>query len=211
MRAGASAVTIALLVGLAGCAGAGRSRLVRVLFDEPPSATPADSAAAAIGPALAAPAPSPAAPAARFRHAPFESGDCGECHALGASASFGGRASRSTAPAADDRSGARLRFPKDRICFECHDDMTAEALAGRSKVLHAPAEGGECLECHDPHESRWPALLVDGDPLEKLCFRCHDVEGVVGEEPHAALAGEARTCTRCHDPHGADRAGLLKS
>ena len=220
MKVRAWTAVAAALLGTTACGGAGNSGILRVLFDDPPSSSA--EAPAGVSPAnvaavdstqAAGSAPASVAPR-RFAvvHPPFESGDCGDCHSLSASTSFGrGAADGGDAKPIQDRSGARLRFPKDRICFECHDDMTAEALARRAKYLHAPAEGGECLECHDPHESRWAALLRDGDPLEKLCFRCHDADDVLRGKPHATLAPDARTCTLCHDPHGSDREYLLKS
>jgi predicted CXXCH cytochrome family protein len=109
------------------------------------------------------------------------------------------------------RHASRLRLPKEEVCLECHDDMSAEGLAEEGEVLHSPAEEGECVECHDPHKARYASLLRVGDPFEKLCFQCHDPEDVLDTGAHEGLAVAERKCVRCHDPHVSNREYLLKA
>jgi predicted CXXCH cytochrome family protein len=86
------------------------------------------------------------------------------------------------------------------LCFSCHDKFTA-------KFMHAPAEGGECLECHRPHVSSEPALAKKA--IKTLCFDCHDQDEVKGKAPHADIGDAA--CTKCHDPHGSNHKFMLKA
>lgn len=220
-RGGVNRREIARLVGVAvaaaavvACSAGTRQSVLRTLFDDPPGAehpvspraveqARADSVRAAEEAALAA-------RSKRYLHPPYEDDACDECHAVSASASF--RPEFRAQPPSDDYSSAspsRLLFPREKICYECHDDMTPEELAPDGETIHGPVEDGECLECHDPHQSRYPKMLRLGDPFEKLCFQCHDPEDIEGE-PHDALEGEDRVCIRCHDPHVSEREYLIK-
>jgi len=218
------ALPLLLAWPLASCGGTTRGDVLRFLFDDPPgdrdtvsaespaTPVPADGEGEAIAAAEAG-AGAPPAAGGIVRHSPYEDRDCGACHELGGSFSF--RGNGVTVPAGSDHGepgfGARLRVPRDRVCTECHDDMTEDALEQTGEYVHSPAGEGECLECHDPHQSRFPALLRFGDPLETVCFRCHDAGDVLSEEPHDGLAAAERTCTRCHDPHVSAREYLLKA
>lgn len=208
-------ITIACLAALTiSCAASTRDKWIEILFDDPPSAAP-DVAVDSTGtPPGETPSVSPAqqaAPPTVFLHSPYEDRECGDCHALSASKSFS-NAARGVKPDRKHRRSyaSRLQARKDKLCYECHDDMTPEALLEEGEVLHSPVEDGECLECHDPHKSRFASLLLRGDPFENLCLECHDAEDFNDTKPHNRLEGEDRTCTRCHDPHVSKREYLLK-
>lgn len=89
-------------------------------------------------------------------------------------------------------------------CLECHGDLAAELAR---PVPHPPAKTGNCTACHNPHVSRFDALLKERPG--PLCVRCH--EGVAREVtrpfPHAP-ARDGR-CADCHQPHGGQAKGLL--
>ncbi|MEZ5063781.1 MAG: cytochrome c3 family protein [bacterium] len=191
-----------LTLTIASCGGTSKSDLLRILFDDPPGERPVETAATA--------APSPRVRASTtdavriYRHSPYEEKDCEACHALEGAWPVG---SGDTAVFGK----ARLRARPDELCYECHDDMTADALREDvGEVVHAPLEDGECLECHDPHQSRFPSLLKRGDPFENVCFECHDGDDVLESEPHATLTEDRRRCVLCHDPHASSRTALLK-
>ena len=210
------AAALVTALGVACSAGTRRS-VLRTLFDDPPGATQPTSPRAveqaradSVRAAETAAAAAREARSHRYRHSPYEDDACDECHAVSASASF--RPEFRAQPPSEsysDASPARLRFPREKLCYECHDDMTPEELAPDDETIHSPVEDGECLACHDPHQSRYPKMLRLGDPFEKLCFQCHDPEDVEGE-PHDALEGDDRVCIRCHDPHVSEREYLIK-
>ena len=57
--------------------------------------------------------------------------------------------------------------PTPDVCYKCHEDRTAEY-----EFLHGPVAVGDCLFCHEPHESSHKYLLKQGVPA--LCYRCHN-------------------------------------
>ncbi|MEZ4652406.1 MAG: cytochrome c3 family protein [Candidatus Eisenbacteria bacterium] len=71
-----------------------------------------------------------------------------------------------------------------------------------------PAEEGECLTCHQPHQSEEASLLTEGIP--DLCASCHDVEDDDFREAHLGAVGTSVDCRGCHDPHGSKEAGLFQ-
>lgn len=196
------------------CSTMSKEKMLRLLFDDPPvgGASIPDSTQAEPR------ALEPDAPEAAFAmqpegsfHPPYAEKDCGVCHALGLSKSF----SREDAPPAETApvgrdAGSRLILPVEDLCYECHAEMSPEALADEGVVIHAPLEGGVCIDCHDPHRARNSSLLRSGDTLEELCFECHDADDVLGVDPHSDLEPAERICTECHDPHASDTEKLLR-
>lgn len=90
------------------------------------------------------------------------------------------------------------------ICLSCHD--LSKAL--EASFEHAPARDGQCSACHNPHVSRFAALLRDRPG--PLCAECHTEIAAALDSPvvHAPV-GEQR-CAACHAPHGAEHRGLLR-
>ena len=86
----------------------------------------------------------------------------------------------------------RIMDTGDVLCYMCHDAKNTKA------AVHGPVASGDCVMCHNPHQSPHPKLLLDS-PLSKLCFNCHDEAMSKLQHVHAPVAeGE---CTSCHDPH----------
>jgi len=89
------------------------------------------------------------------------------------------------------------------VCLTCHD--LEEALA--AKVKHAPMETGECSACHNPHVSRFDALLRERPA--SLCVECHaEIETAMQRSVVHQPVADGR-CVDCHTPHGGDEIGLL--
>lgn len=89
------------------------------------------------------------------------------------------------------------------VCLECHD-LAAELAA---PIAHPPAQEGDCSACHNPHASRFSALLRERPG--PLCLSCH--EDMVAEIDQASVhlpVTEGR-CADCHPPHGAEHKKLL--
>ncbi len=125
-----------------------------------------------------------------WSHAPFDVGECMLCHVGG-----------------DTKNPGPIRTASaNEICLACHEEIKRRMTTAAQ--THAAAQEN-CVDCHNPHNSEFPKLLIKPPPA--LCFDCHrDIEKVATQSPvkHGALADE-RSCLNCHDPHAADVEHLL--
>lgn len=69
-------------------------------------------------------------------HSPFETGECGFCHAE-----------------ARGHKGGKLLRAANELCFDCHEDF-------RTAVKNHPKNKGSCTACHTPHNSKKRKLLL---------------------------------------------------
>ena len=90
-------------------------------------------------------------------------------------------------------------------CAQCHLVKRAQLL---SRVAHMPIPEGKmsCTDCHNPHGSATPAMLVRDSPND-TCYTCHaDKRGpFLWEHPPVV-----ESCMNCHDPHGTNHQSMLK-
>lgn len=75
---------------------------------------------------------------AKFVHAPMQDGDCTMCH---------------DPHATNER--FMLKKSGSGVCFECHEEKDLAVIKG-----HADAKGEACFDCHNPHFSEQPHLLI---------------------------------------------------
>ena len=179
----------ALLAGIlagAGCASMTKRDWLSLFFDgvpPPPGSAPASPQAQRVDdegyPVFLRPTlPPPPAPV-MHRHAPYADNTCTACH--------------------ESKFSQGMKKKPKELCFSCHDNFLATA-----KVKHAPAEGGECLACHNPHQSEQKHLLLRKG--KALCGECHD-DVAKGKVKHAPA--EAGECLACHGPHASEQKFLL--
>ncbi len=171
-------IYLSLVFLLAGCSTAARYRVARFLFDgvpPPASGKTEGKATAPAGKNPKAPSRKPSSPVF-YTHYPYAQGSCDSCH--------------------NSKASNQLLAKGNKLCLSCHDDILTGA-----KVVHPPAEAN-CLLCHEPHRSRNAKLLKQ--PVEDLCFGCHDKKDV--EKVH----GQIILCTNCHNPHQSKEEYLLK-
>ena len=75
------------------------------------------------------------------------------------------------------------------------------------RLSHHPVTEGKiaCSDCHNPHGSMAPKLLVK-PTLNETCYQCHaEKRGpFLWEHPPAR-----EDCTNCHEPHGSNHPSLL--
>lgn len=89
---------------------------------------------------------------------------------------------------------------KSGLCSECHRRMDT------MKFVHGPVGSGDCLACHDAHQSDNKSLLRA--PGGQLCFMCHEKSQYDRKFPHPPIA-EGK-CTGCHDPHQSNVKFMLR-
>ncbi len=124
-------------------------------------------------------------------HHPVKQGNCEKCHT----------ANGAQHPQANVK-GFVLSKAIPALCYKCHDENNTAAH------VHTPVKNGNCLECHNPHQSPESNLLVI-NPTSKLCEKCHVLESAQKAVKHAPVAkGE---CIKCHDPHQSDNNRLLNN
>ncbi|MBW4056604.1 MAG: hypothetical protein HIU83_14615 [Proteobacteria bacterium] len=147
-----------------------------------------------------------------YSHAVWAEGDCSPCHE--GSGIFGfqpvGKLNKSSAPKLFNSGGGMpgtLRQPEDKICTTCHTDKTGLRAIKDDLWLHNPTATGECLACHDAHQSTQRGVLRS--PPEQLCQPCHPAEKMAAIPMHPA--GNSGACLSCHNPHmGKDRRMLTQ-
>lgn len=122
-----------------------------------------------------------------FVHSPVKDGACSTCH-----------------QAVQEPEGKQTKHPGNLtitlsqqgadLCYMCHE------AKNKKKTVHAPIQGGDCISCHNPHQSGHKAMLRDKMP--ELCFRCHPDSMLKQKVMHPPVAGG--DCAMCHDNHQSD-------
>ena len=97
------------------------------------------------------------------------------------------------------------------VCFACHKEQRAQT---RRVSTHPLAVTGlastakmACSDCHNPHGSTGPKLLIKNS-VNETCFTCHAEKRGPFLWEHAPVSDD---CTNCHTPHGSTTAPLLKA
>ena len=98
------------------------------------------------------------------------------------------------------------KFTQPDVCFACHKTQRAQVhlSASRHPILDGKTA---CSDCHNPHGSSGPKLMVK-DTINETCYTCHaDKRGPFLWE-HSPVVDN---CTNCHTPHGSTKPALLKA
>jgi len=93
---------------------------------------------------------------------------------------------------------------KETLCFGCHEDKRDMMLEDHR---HTPVAQGNCVGCHDPHQSEYRYTLKAEE--SELCFVCHDRVAFTKGFVHGPVA--VGDCNVCHDPHASANVHQLKS
>ena len=97
------------------------------------------------------------------------------------------------------------KLTQSEVCVTCHKGRRAEMMRPSTHPLRDGQMG--CSDCHNPHGSNGPKLLVK-ETINETCYTCHaEKRGPLLWE-HAPVRED---CTICHRPHGSVNASLLKS
>ena len=100
-----------------------------------------------------------------------------------------------------------------QVCFKCHKEQRAQFL----RQSHHPVQASSsvmshtglmsCTDCHKPHGSSGPALLVR-NTINETCYECHAEKRGPFLWEHAPVRED---CTNCHTPHGSNYGNLLSA
>ncbi len=121
-------------------------------------------------------------------HSPYEEKRCNDCHRENKGEGGG------------DEEGLLVK-PREELCFVCHKNIIAKPFQ------HGPAAVGDCLACHLPHDSKYPALLSVSK--DALCKKCH-MERRKAARMHEQFVEKDMACVSCHDPHAGNTSYFLK-
>ena len=107
-----------------------------------------------------------------------------------------------------------VHAPKDKVlskatqpevCYTCHKTERAQS----KRISTHPIEAGKvaCSDCHNPHGTAGPKLLVKNG-VNATCYTCHAEKRGPFLWEHGPVADD---CTNCHAVHGSNTAPLLKT
>jgi predicted CXXCH cytochrome family protein len=146
-----------------------------------------------------------------FSHPVWAEGDCSPCHEGSGVFGFqpGGQPKKNIATKIFNSGGGmpgKLRHPKEKICTTCHTGKTGLRAIKDNLWLHNPTAKGDCLACHDAHQSKQRGVLRR--PPDQLCQPCHPAEKLAATAMHR---NSNEPCLSCHNPHmGKDRRLLIQ-
>ena len=98
-----------------------------------------------------------------------------------------------------------VKTSQAEVCFACHKTERSQV----HRISRHPILEGKvvCADCHNPHGSTGPKLLVK-ESVNDTCYTCHAEKRGPFLWEHAPVADD---CTNCHTPHGSTNAPLLKA
>ena len=201
--------TLILIITLAGCSPPTRHKVLNFFFTGIPpleeDAVIEQSKEQLISPAVSL-RRIKAPKETLFSHPVWAAGICDPCHATSSDYSVPGVKQKS---ASVFKTGGgmvgKLTLPKNMLCIQCHKDKTPQRAMAENLWLHNTTAKGDCLACHDPHQSKNRKTLRQ--PPARLCITsCHD-KGTYIVTPVHQTGDE---CLTCHNPHLGSNRNLLK-
>ncbi|MDD5388032.1 MAG: DmsE family decaheme c-type cytochrome [Gallionellaceae bacterium] len=91
------------------------------------------------------------------------------------------------------------------VCYSCH--KTERALSHRMSTHPLDSGKMSCSDCHNPHGSIGPKLMIKSSVTE-TCYTCHTEKRGPFLWEHSPVVED---CMNCHTPHGSTNAPLLKA
>jgi DmsE family decaheme c-type cytochrome len=103
------------------------------------------------------------------------------------------------------RDAVLAKISQPDVCFACHKTQRPQIqLISTHPILVGKVA---CSDCHNPHGSTAPKLLVK-DTVNETCYTCHAEKRGPFLWEHSPVVDD---CTNCHTPHGSTKPPLLKA
>jgi len=205
------AMILSLTALLAGCEPQARHQVLTFFFTGVPPLDASESVAEvkeqpSPSPATILEKPAQAAPKPLFSHPVWAAGTCNPCHeSMGTFGTPGVKRTPATVFETGGGKPGKLTLPKNELCTQCHKDKTAKRAMTDNLWLHNTAAKGDCLTCHDPHQSNNVKTLRQAPSI--LCLPCHKEGKFLATPAHQ----KGEECLSCHNPHmGIDKNLLTK-
>ena len=128
---------------------------------------------------------------AKFVHGPVGVGQCTVCHQNG----------NPKHPSKKVAADFKLPAEGKALCYLCHQPNDTMPF------VHGPIKKGNCISCHDPHQSNTEKQLTK-ETTSELCFSCHENNKTTKNFVHGPVA--AGDCNICHNPHSSEFEGLVE-
>ncbi len=126
---------------------------------------------------------------AKYIHGPIGAGVCTPCH----------RPHKDYNPDKHNAGSFTMAAKGKELCFICHENLK-KSMTG--KFIHGPVAMGDCIACHDPHQSD-AKFSMKKPTTSSLCFSCHENKFTTKPFLHGPVA--AGDCNVCHNPHASDQ------
>jgi DmsE family decaheme c-type cytochrome len=97
------------------------------------------------------------------------------------------------------------KVTQPEVCYTCHKTERAQT----HRISTHPILAGKmaCSDCHNPHGSTGPKLLIKNN-VNETCYTCHAEKRGPFLWEHNPVFDD---CTNCHTPHGSTNTPLLKA
>ncbi len=98
----------------------------------------------------------------------------------------------------------RDKLTQPDVCLTCHKEQRAQI----TRPSRHPVRDGKvaCSDCHNPHGSASPTMLVR-DNVNDTCYSCHMEKRGPFVRTHQPVQ---ENCAICHNPHGTTTPNLLR-
>ena len=99
----------------------------------------------------------------------------------------------------------RDKVTQSEVCLACHKEQRAQI----NRPSRHPIKEGKvaCSDCHNPHGSAGPSLMVR-DSVNDTCYTCHMEKRGPFVRTHQPVQ---ENCAICHNPHGTTTPNLLRA
>lgn len=140
-----------------------------------------------------------------FSHPVWAAGICAPCHeSTGSFRAPGVKRKPTNVFETGGGMPEKLTLAKNKICIQCHKDKTQDRALADNLWLHNTTAKGDCLICHDPHQSSYEKTLRQAPSI--LCLPCHKEGQFLASPVHQTK----EECLSCHNPHMGSNKNLLK-